>query len=233
VTPTFEKFGGWSLWSYGHNCNFSGKLTLEKFDGAAAGDCALYRFVFQRSARYWINSVASWSSATHYSTLQRTTAQCNTLQHTATYSLPRYDESAAKHCNTLQHTATHCNTLKYTATHCNTLQHIRYRGTMNGLRVWYQNNWLLWGRRMWCLYDGLVTGAGFWVVSKIVTSLYWVDVPTHAYNTPKYAPSLTHTYKHSHTHTPQTQAHRGCLFALVRVVCKAGYESRFLTVASV
>jgi len=60
-----------------------------------------------------------------------------------------------------------------------------------------------------------------------------VDVPTHAYNTPKYALSLTHTHTHLHTHTPQTQAHKGCLFALVRVVCTAGWESRFSKVASV
>ena len=51
----------------------------------------------------------------------------NTLQHTATHSVPPHISASisATHCNTLQHTATHCNTLQHTATHCNTLQHTR------------------------------------------------------------------------------------------------------------
>jgi len=52
--------------------------------------------------------------------MQRT-AQCNTLQHTATHCTTL--QHIATHCNTLQHTARLCKTLQQTATHGNTMSH--------------------------------------------------------------------------------------------------------------
>jgi len=57
-------------------------------------------------------------------TLQRTVAQCNTLQHTVKTLQDHVKalQDAATHCNMLQHATTHCNTLQHTARHCNTLR---------------------------------------------------------------------------------------------------------------
>ena len=87
-------------------------------------------------------------------TLKR--AQCNILQHTATYCTilqhthrfcsgtrrSQWGQTSksccatsltATHCNILQHIATHCNTLQHTAIHCNTLQHThRIRDSTGG-----------------------------------------------------------------------------------------------------
>jgi len=62
-------------------------------------------------------------------TLQRTATHCNTRTfclcglRVLCIRLPKAQDNAGPHCNTLQHIATHCNTLQHTATHCNALQH--------------------------------------------------------------------------------------------------------------
>ena len=97
--------------------------------------------------------------------LQRVTACCSVLQHTATYCNTHTQPHTATHCKTLQHTATHghklslsaqhdqfaraahlacsslkqshCHKLQHIATHCNTFFD-GYCSTVQGLLDWFE-----------------------------------------------------------------------------------------------